>query len=101
MEDVWVLCRRGGRESRGGRGEAINSCFGGKGKLRQKPGAVGSAEGSIVGFLYACPIVSTPRFISVLCLVGYFSLGGEAFFSLWVRKERGGVCIILHCLRNS
>lgn len=48
-----------------------DSCFGGKGKVRQISGAVGCAEGSVVGFLYAC--VSKPRFISVLCLVGYFS----------------------------
>ena len=79
-----------------------DSCSGGKGKVRQKSGAVGSAEGSVVGFLYACSIVSKPRFISVLYLVGLFSLGGEeAVFLLWVRKGKGGVCTILHYLRNS
>ena len=53
-------------------------------------GAVGCAEGSVVGFLYACPIVSKPRFISVLCLVGYFSLGGGEAFFFFVSKEREG-----------
>jgi hypothetical protein len=60
--------------------------LGGKGRVRQISGAVGCAEGSVVGFLYAC--VSKPRFISVSS--GLFFLGGgEAFYS-FVSKEREG-----------
>ena len=57
-----------------------DSCFGGKGKVRQISGAVGCAEGSVVGFLYAC--VSKPRFISVVSSGLFFLGGGEAFYSL-------------------
>ena len=67
-----------------------DSCSGGKGKVRQKSGAVGSTEGSVVGFLYACSIVLKPRFISVLYLVGLFSLGGEEAVLSFVGKEREG-----------
>ena len=43
-----------------------------------------------MGFLYAYSIVSKPRFISVLCLAGLFSLGGEEAVLYFVGKEREG-----------
>jgi len=71
-----------------------DSCFGGKGKVRQKSGAVGSAKGSVVGFLYACPIVSNPALYQCCVLWAIFLWeAGRPFFSF---VSKGGEEFVLY-----